>query len=70
MSDKPKIKVIKKAELRRRRAANRDRKESSRDKKEVVNTVSTWVAEFKERKREETKKAIDQLLTSPQASNA
>jgi len=59
MSEK-KIKIIKRAERvnRRRGKAKPVRKTAS----DIVNTVTTWVAEFEQRQREDTAKAVENLI--------
>jgi hypothetical protein len=70
MTDKGKIKVIKKAEIK---SAPEPVVKEARSKRaaarEVVSNVSTWVNEFQVRKRDETKIAIGKFFgPSPQPS--
>ena len=61
MSEK-KVKVIKRAER-----VNRKRKQPKAVRKtasDIVNTVTTWVTEFEQRQREETAKAVENLIRS------
>ncbi|MBC7901158.1 MAG: hypothetical protein H7070_14025 [Saprospiraceae bacterium] len=64
MNEKPKIKVIKKNEIKTPAASikvqSRTKREAAR---EVVSTVSNWVSDFQLRKRDETKAAIEKFLT-------
>lgn len=63
MTNKAKIKVIKKKDLQ---AVKKVKKDETKKKKEaareMVSNVSSWVSEFQKRKRVETKKAIEQLF--------
>ena len=66
MTAKAKIKVIKKGELK---AADKSAKpavnESKRTKtaaREMVSTVTNWVSDFQQRKRDETRQAIDMFF--------
>ncbi len=73
MTEKLKIKVIKKNAIK---AAAAPVKDDSRTKREVaremVSTVSTWVNDFQARKREETRIAFETLLKAqkPQAAGS
>jgi len=61
MSEK-KVKIIKRAERvnRKRNKPKAVRKTASG----IVNTVTNWVAEFEQRQREETAKAVENLIRS------
>jgi len=63
MTDKLKIKVIKKDDLsatnRRTKVANKSKRAAAR---EAVSTVTNWVTDFQLRKRDETKSAIEKFL--------
>ena len=61
MSEK-KVKVIKRAERvdRKKSKPKAARKTAS----EMVNTVTNWVSEFQQRQREETAKAVENLIRS------
>lgn len=65
MSDKPKIKVIKRtdaAELPRKR--RKVRVKSARERtRELASTVTDWVADLKDRKSQETRAALDLLFS-------
>lgn len=66
MADKPKIKVIKKGEVK-----NTEKKEIQENKtkqasaREMVSTVSNWVKDFQQRKRVETRQAFENLFSTP-----
>ena len=72
MSNKAKIKVIKKKELQRvknpQKVVNESKQAAAR---EMVSTVSDWVSEFQNRKREETNQAIGKFFSNrPQTTGA
>lgn len=75
MTAKAKIKVIKKSELK---AAVKSAKPAVVEKnstkvaaREMVSTVSNWVNDFQQRKRDETRQAIDLFFSSqPQKCGA
>jgi hypothetical protein len=58
-----KIKVIKKYEAAPAAAPKRKKPTPAAAARDMVSTVSDWVTEIKDRKREETKRAIDQLFS-------
>ncbi len=64
MSEK-KVKIIKRAEraerVNRKRNAPKAVRKTARD---MVNTVTSWVTEFEQRQREETAKAVENLIRS------
>jgi uncharacterized membrane-anchored protein len=69
MTAKAKIKVIKKGEMK---AADKSIKPAVVERnskkvaaREMVSTVTTWVSDFQQRKREETRQAIETFF-SPQ----
>lgn len=70
MTAKAKIKVIKKKELKNTEKPVKVEKASKQVvAREMVSTVSNWVSDFQNRKREETKKAIEKFFSNqPQAS--
>lgn len=70
MTAKAKIKVIKKKELKNTEKPVKIKKTSKQvAAREMVSTVSNWVSDFQTRKREETKKAIENFFSNqPQAS--
>ncbi len=72
MTKKAKIKVIKRKDLN---TVNKVVKNETRVKKqaarEVVSNVSNWVNDFQQRKRKETKSAIESLFPKqPQTDGA
>lgn len=63
MTDRSKVKVIKKSEVKAAQpvvAAKRESKKTAA--REMVTTVASWVSEFKHRKQIETKAAIENFL--------
>lgn len=64
MTAKAKIKVIKKGELK---AAVKQEKPAVNEKKtaarEMVTTVTNWVNDFQQRKRDETRQAIETFFS-------
>ena len=67
MKERVKVKVIKKAEIRKPvKAAAKTKRSSARD---VVANVTSWVNDLQARKRDETKVAFEKLFrTGPQPS--
>lgn len=70
MTNKPKIKVIKKGEVKPETkpvvSESRSKRQAAR---EMVANVSGWVSDLRTRKREETRMAIEQLFkASPRPS--
>jgi len=63
MTGKPKIKVIKKGEMKPETkpvvSESRSKRQAAR---EMVANVSGWVSDLRTRKREETRMAIEQLF--------
>jgi hypothetical protein len=69
MTAKAKIKVIKKGEIKVAEKPVGIEKKSNQAAREMVSTVSNWVNEFQQRRREETKQAIEKFFPSqPQTS--
>lgn len=72
MTAKGKIKVIKKGELTNNIQTEKPaviEKKSTQAAREMVSTVTNWVTEFQQRRREETKQAFEKLLVpNPQAT--
>ena len=61
MSEK-KVKIIKRAErVNRKRTKPKAVRKTARD---MVNTVTSWVTEFETHQREETAKAVENLIRS------
>jgi hypothetical protein len=71
MSQKPKIKVIKKGEGKvvpePKKAVPVPKQEQVR---EIVANVTNWVSDFQQRKSEEAKVAIEKFFNQPQTSGA
>jgi hypothetical protein len=69
MSEKPKIKVIKKHQIKLAEATKVQPAKTKREAaREVVSTVTTWVSDFQARKRVETKAAIEKFIVQPQTN--
>lgn len=69
MTAKAKIKVIKKSDIKvvePRIVIEQKPKQAAR---EMVSTVSNWVNEFQQRRREETKQAIEKFFTNQPQTN-
>lgn len=73
MSSNAKIKVIKKgakvasAEIAKDKTADKITPQQSA--REMVTTVTNWVTEFQQRRRDETKQAIEKLLNPTTPTN-
>lgn len=64
MNNKAKVKVIKKDDVKAAvTAAPAAVNKKSTPAREMVNTVTSWVSDFQQRKRDETKFAIEKLLS-------
>jgi hypothetical protein len=75
MTAKAKIKVIKKGELKSAvksaKPAVNESKTTKTAAREMVSTVTNWVNDFQQRKRDETRQAIDAFFSSqPQKCGA
>lgn len=72
MTAKAKIKVIKKSEVKIVEPATAVvEKKPKQAAREMVSTVSNWVNEFQQRRREETKQAIESFFSAqPQTNGA
>ena len=70
MSVKPKIKVIKKgAQKNIETPAENEQKTTQVAAREMVSTVTNWVSDFQQKRREETKQALELLFqNSPQTT--
>jgi hypothetical protein len=70
MTAKAKIKVIKKSELKNIEIPVQvDKKTAQVAAREMVSTVSNWVNDFKQRRSDETKQALEKLFsTQPKTS--
>jgi hypothetical protein len=69
MTAKAKIKVIKKGEIKVVEKPVVVEKKSNQAAREMVSTVSNWVNEFQQRRREETKQAIEKFFTPQPQTN-
>jgi hypothetical protein len=67
-----KVKIVKKAERAKRKPSNtRAARDSARKTAtDMVATVTAWVNEFQEKQRDETSKAIENLIRSRQLNEA
>lgn len=72
MTAKAKIKVIKKGAIKTVEVPVKEEKVTKQQAaREMVSTVSNWVNEFQQRRRFETKQAIETFLSNkPQANGA
>ncbi|HXG83491.1 MAG TPA: hypothetical protein VNI84_05620 [Pyrinomonadaceae bacterium] len=63
MSDKPKIKVIKKGAVKSvETPVSIEKKTTQVAAREMVSTVTNWVSDFQQKRREETKQALEILF--------
>ncbi len=73
MTHKAKIKIIKKGEVKVAEHAVEKpiviEKKSKQAAREMVSTVSNWVSEFQQRRRDETKQAIEKFFTPQPQTN-
>ena len=71
MTAKAKIKVIKKGEITNtEKPTVEEKKEAQDSKRDMVSTVTNWVSDFQQRRRDETKQAFEKFLPQqPQPSN-
>ena len=71
MTAKAKIKVIKKSEVKIAEAPVKVEKKTNQAAREMVSTVTNWVSEFQQRRRVETKQAIEKFFSNqPQTNGA
>lgn len=64
-----KIKVIKKGEQQIVKAKVKVEKKSAQvAAREMVSNVTNWVTDFQQRRRDETKQAIEKFFSQPQTS--
>lgn len=69
MIKKGKIKVIKKgAQQVAQPKVKAEKKSAQIAAREMVSNVTNWVTDFQQRRREETKQAIEKFFTQPQTS--
>lgn len=69
MTAKAKIKVIKKGNIKVVEPAAITEQKPKQAAREMVSTVSNWVNEFQQRRREETKQAIEKFFTNHPQTN-
>lgn len=71
MTAKAKIKVIKKGELKAVETPVKVEEKTKQAAREMVSTVTNWVSEFQQRRRNETKQAIEKFFSNqPQTNGA
>lgn len=70
MTAKAKIKVIKKSDLKVVEAPIKIEEKPKQAAREMVSTVSNWVSEFQQRRREETKQAIEKFFSNQPQTNS
>ncbi len=64
MTAKAKVKVIKKSELKMVESAPTIEKKPTQAAREMVANVTNWVNDFQQRRREETKSAIEKFFSA------
>lgn len=64
MTAKAKVKVIKKSELKMVESPAAVEKKPTQAAREMVSTVTNWVNDFQQRRREETKSAIEKFFSA------
>lgn len=69
MTEKAKIKVIKKSEVKAIEAPIRIERKKNQAAREMVSTVGNWVNDFQQRRREETKQAIEKFFSNQPQPN-
>jgi hypothetical protein len=71
MSEKKSIKVIKREERGKKKAPNSRvaRDKARKTATDMVSTVTSWVNEFQQQQREDTAKAIENLIRARQQPN-
>lgn len=70
MSAKPKIKLIKKGTVRSiETPVIVEKKAANIAAREMVSTVTTWVSDFQQKRREETKQAFEMLFQNKPQTN-
>ena len=70
MSTNAKIKVIKKGEqVKTNEDLVQEKKSTQESAREMVTTVTNWVNDFKERRREDTKQAFENLFSQQTQPN-
>lgn len=69
MTAKAKIKVIKKSEIKVAQTPINVEKKTNQAAREMVSTVTNWVGEFQQRRRVETKQAIEKFFSNQPQTN-
>ena len=69
MTAKAKVKVIKKSELKNFESPVIIEKKPTQAAREMVSTVTNWVGEFQQRRRVETKQAIEKFFSNQPQTN-
>jgi len=69
MTAKAKIKVIKKSEIKVAETPINVEKKTNQAAREMVSTVTNWVSEFQQRRRVETKQAIEKFFPNQPQTN-
>ena len=70
MSANAKIKVIKKGEkVKAQEIPDTEKKSTQEAAREIVSTVSNWVTDFQQRRREDTKQAFENLFSQQTQPN-
>ena len=69
MTEKAKIKVIKKGEAKVIEAPVRIEIKKNQAAREMVSTVTNWVNDFQQRRRDETKQAIEKFFSNTPQTN-
>lgn len=70
MTAKAKIKVIKKGEIKIVEAPIKEEKKTNQAAREMVSTVTNWVSEFQQRRRDETKQAFEKFFSNQPQTNS
>lgn len=72
MTAKAKIKVIKKGEIKVAETPIKikEEKKTNQAAREMVSTVTNWVSEFQQRRRTETKQAIEKFFSNQTQPNS
>lgn len=70
MTAKAKVRVIKKNEIKTvSEPVKVEKKATKAAAREMVSTVSNWVNDFQQRRREETKQAIEKFFSAQPTTN-
>ena len=69
MTAKAKIKVIKKSEMKIAEVPVKVEIKTNQAAREMVSTVTNWVSDFQQRRRDETKQAIEKFFSTQPQTN-